>query len=203
MTKQAFLLSGLQGKFLGYIPWDVTDELEARGYECHVFSDANWRLFLDGGDQFESAQAMQDFMREKSEGAEHALTLVASGAGPGGMISSMKVGIPMIIGLSTFTICTLASRQIDRRGHRIFSTVDDLLPNDEERDMKYHIKNENYQGEIHLFYAREELMERYQSENLRKEECVTLHPRPTKGHNFFDSEYQISDLFEEVLGKIE
>jgi hypothetical protein len=93
MTKQAFLFSGLQGKFLSYLPWDVTDILEARGYECHVFSDSKWRLFLDGGDRFGTAEEMRDFMSEKSDNAEHSLTLAVSGGSPGGMINSIRVGI--------------------------------------------------------------------------------------------------------------
>ncbi|MCV6587190.1 MAG: hypothetical protein OIF47_16810 [Marinibacterium sp.] len=200
MTKQAFLFSGIQGKFLGYLPWDVSDELERRGYDCHAFSDAEWRLFLDGGDQFDSAEALQDFLREKSKDAEHSLIVVASGAGPGGMISGMTAGVDMIVGLSAFTISTKASRAIDRRGNRIFATVDELLPVDEERDMNFHIDKLNYKGDIHLFYAGNSSSERYQAENLRNAENVTLHPQESHGHNFFDEDYTLRDVFDTVLG---
>lgn len=177
-----FIFSGFSGKLVGYPKEKIVRNLRARGYDIHFLTNTCKDLFITGGDDFLSAEALAEFLREERAKYAEALTLCSSGGGFGGIALSMAAGIETIAGYSAFTTLDTAAREIDGRGKRLHRWFDKWLPDPETQNLKWHIAEQAFEGQIVLHYPAESPKDSYQAENLRGCPGVTLLPMPTSKH---------------------
>ncbi len=186
--KVVFVFSGFSGKMVGYPRNKIIRDLQNRGYDVHFLTNTCKDLFITGGDDFDSAEALAAFLSEERAKYETALTICASGGGFGGIALSMTAGVDTIAGYSAFTTLDQAARTADGRGQRLYGRFDEWLPDPKMQNLKWHIAERDYGGTILLHYPEHSPQDVYQAENLRGCPGVTLLPMPSEKHGMRDCE---------------
>ncbi len=201
MQPNVFIFTGFARKISGYPQRMLTKIFEQQGYAVHFFTDSDFSMYINGGDQFETAEEMRAYLREHVETGAECLGLASSGGGFGGLMHGNAAGLTCIVGYSAFTTIDNEARRFDKRGNSILDMLDQLIVDDEKRNLRFHFQKDGLKSKIHLFYPKKNQNDRYQANNLQGLDAVSLYPMPAKTHGMRDTERTPFDMLSSVAEK--
>ncbi|QHQ35290.1 hypothetical protein [Algicella marina] len=197
--KHAFLFTGFANKILGQRPARLTRFFEERGFTVDSFSGAKESMFLHGCEEFPGVEAFSGHIAERTAAAEHTMAIAVSGGGFGALEHCTRAGVNCFLGFSIFTAIDHAARAVDHRGRAYLDTLDTVISEESDRNMRPRLASRSHSTSIHLFYPGENPADRYQAENLEDLPGVTLHPQAgSRKHGFGDVEFSLPETINRI-----
>lgn len=194
---QVFVFSGAAGNVLTVGIKRVRNVLEGLGYKVYYFTSFGPQFYLDGGEElisktrFNSKEALEAFVREKSRDNALNLTLGTSAGGFTAMKYAIENNFAAAVVFSGFSTFDTDMTKNDRRGtgpegRNIMAYMHKLEPDNAKRNISAILEANTFDGKIHLFFAQGDVGDDFQARNIKHHKCTRLHPQKSSEHCFFE-----------------